>query len=174
MLDARRIKAYSLDGQRLRERLQVLTQPLGKLDSLDAPRRQIEHDAFLITDRRIDLGAVQNEERLHGGMANALVAIEESVALEQGKAQRRCLLHQRGIQVGSTKAGLGLRDGRFECAEVPDPGGVTRRSEQSPMQLDDLRQREIPHQARRRYSSSFRSEERRVGKECRSRWSPYH
>ena len=22
--------------------------------------------------------------------------------------------------------------------------------------------------------SSFRSEERRVGKECRSRWSPYH
>src|SRR2546422_7966173 len=85
MLDARRIKAYSLDGQRLRERLQVLTQPLGKLDSLDAPRRQIEHDAFLITDRRIDLGAVQNEERLHGGMANALVAIEESVALDQGK-----------------------------------------------------------------------------------------
>ena len=24
------------------------------------------------------------------------------------------------------------------------------------------------------YSQSFRSEERRVGKECRSRWSPYH
>ena len=23
-------------------------------------------------------------------------------------------------------------------------------------------------------SASFRSEERRVGKECRSRWSPYH
>ena len=23
-------------------------------------------------------------------------------------------------------------------------------------------------------SNSFRSEERRVGKECRSRWSPYH
>src|SRR5256885_5481141 len=25
-----------------------------------------------------------------------------------------------------------------------------------------------------RYSASLRSEERRVGKECRSRWSPYH
>ena len=24
------------------------------------------------------------------------------------------------------------------------------------------------------YRTSFRSEERRVGKECRSRWSPYH
>src|SRR2546421_12962584 len=26
----------------------------------------------------------------------------------------------------------------------------------------------------RRYKASIRSEERRVGKECRSRWSPYH
>ena len=26
----------------------------------------------------------------------------------------------------------------------------------------------------RRFSFSARSEERRVGKECRSRWSPYH
>ena len=25
-----------------------------------------------------------------------------------------------------------------------------------------------------KYSEGFRSEERRVGKECRSRWSPYH
>ena len=24
------------------------------------------------------------------------------------------------------------------------------------------------------FSPAFRSEERRVGKECRSRWSPYH
>ena len=28
--------------------------------------------------------------------------------------------------------------------------------------------------ARRRKEQSSRSEERRVGKECRSRWSPYH
>src|SRR5260221_13847362 len=27
---------------------------------------------------------------------------------------------------------------------------------------------------RRIYAIEFRSEERRVGKECRSRWSPYH
>ena len=26
----------------------------------------------------------------------------------------------------------------------------------------------------RRHADVFRSEERRVGKECRSRWSPYH
>ena len=26
----------------------------------------------------------------------------------------------------------------------------------------------------KKYSQNLRSEERRVGKECRSRWSPYH
>src|SRR5438874_11280251 len=31
-----------------------------------------------------------------------------------------------------------------------------------------------PRELRRRHSVENRSEERRVGKECRSRWSPYH
>ena len=29
-------------------------------------------------------------------------------------------------------------------------------------------------QQNKTYARSYRSEERRVGKECRSRWSPYH
>ena len=35
---------------------------------------------------------------------------------------------------------------------------------------------DIPYQARLIYACdyAYRSEERRVGKECRSRWSPYH
>ena len=32
----------------------------------------------------------------------------------------------------------------------------------------------LPGQAGPRSGSAERSEERRVGKECRSRWSPYH
>src|SRR6476661_10657292 len=32
----------------------------------------------------------------------------------------------------------------------------------------------VPWKARRSTSECARSEERRVGKECRSRWSPYH
>src|ERR1035438_10900653 len=34
--------------------------------------------------------------------------------------------------------------------------------------------REKVHQLIRRYIIADRSEERRIGKECRSRWSPYH
>ena len=33
---------------------------------------------------------------------------------------------------------------------------------------------EIASRTRQQYGSTARSEERRVGKECRSRWSPYH
>src|SRR5256886_13131115 len=38
--------------------------------------------------------------------------------------------------------------------------------------LDTAEQMKI--EGRERLQSSIRSEERRVGKECRSRWSPYH
>ena len=32
----------------------------------------------------------------------------------------------------------------------------------------------VPGEKAKNFKNSFRSEERRVGKECRSRWSPYH
>ena len=46
-------------------------------------------------------------------------------------------------------------------------------AESAVIHLDDYRQPGLPGEA---YTSarSLRSEERRVGKECRSRWSPYH
>ena len=39
--------------------------------------------------------------------------------------------------------------------------------------MDSLRD-EVPSFAEDHYEDQLRSEERRVGKECRSRWSPYH
>ena len=34
--------------------------------------------------------------------------------------------------------------------------------------------RDATYEVAERYRRTYRSEERRVGKECRSRWSPYH
>ena len=44
------------------------------------------------------------------------------------------------------------------------------------MQITDVRLRKVNSENRMKAVASvtFRSEERRVGKECRSRWSPYH
>ena len=47
------------------------------------------------------------------------------------------------------------------------------------MQIEglDIDINKLPSEAKKeflRYKIKLRSEERRVGKECRSRWSPYH
>ena len=42
----------------------------------------------------------------------------------------------------------------------------------SKTQLAD--RQEVQNNLQKNYDSIDRSEERRVGKECRSRWSPYH
>src|SRR3989475_11457379 len=39
---------------------------------------------------------------------------------------------------------------------------------------DVMRRANVPTAASRTFDALERSEERRVGKECRSRWSPYH
>ena len=41
-------------------------------------------------------------------------------------------------------------------------------------EMQNYRWREDFHESRRIQERCLRSEERRVGKECRSRWSPYH
>lgn len=62
-----------MDGQELREGFEVLTEPGGELPSVDAAGRQIQHDAFLFIKAGVNLCAVQHEERLRRGMADALV-----------------------------------------------------------------------------------------------------
>ena len=41
------------------------------------------HEALLILYKCIDLAAVENQERLHGGVADALVAVHERVVSNQ-------------------------------------------------------------------------------------------
>ena len=57
---------------------------------------------------------------------------------------------------------------RLEDAELVKPGETVEPSEAlSPEEQEKV-------QMRRQQRQFQRSEERRVGKECRSRWSPYH
>ena len=70
------------------------------------------------------------------------------------RAALRCGVARRGGQAGErrpcvVRSSCGMQGGRFAGGE----GGISRRG---------------------RERTSDRSEERRVGKECRSRWSPYH
>src|SRR5256885_16427067 len=51
---------------------------------------------------------------------------------------------------------------------IPDPNEPTARVPLAPQEFWELETMALLFQA------TARSEERRVGKECRSRWSPYH
>jgi len=64
-----------LDGQTLRERLDVLTEPGGEVASIDSTGSQIQHDVLLIVKSGLNVHAVQDEKRRHGGVADALVAV---------------------------------------------------------------------------------------------------
>ena len=50
------------------------------------------------------------------------------------------------------------------------------RTKDLPRILEIIRQaqRQMRQAGSRQWQDGYRSEERRVGKECRSRWSPYH
>jgi len=66
----------------------VVTQPVDELSSVDAAGRQVEHDALLIIHSGVEFGAVQDEERFHGGMAETFVAVDEGVVFDQRGTER--------------------------------------------------------------------------------------
>jgi hypothetical protein len=61
----------------------VLAKPLDHIAALDPPSRDIKDQVFLFIDKSVDLAAVEDEERFHGSVPNALVAINKGVALDK-------------------------------------------------------------------------------------------
>jgi hypothetical protein len=104
----------------------MVTKPVRQLGAIDPAGGEIEHETLLFLYGRSDLGAVKDQKGLHGGVPQALVAVQERVPLNQGDAQRRGLLDERGIQVDSAERGFGLGDGRFKRGEVADAGAARR------------------------------------------------
>ena len=62
---------------------------------------------------------------------------------------------------------ISVEDGKFYCDNLDlksTPEGLNKKFEVNLLGRKSIKKR----------SHEIRSEERRVGKECRSRWSPYH
>ena len=109
----------------------MVSEPVGEFVAIEPASGKIEHKALLGIDGGIDLGAVEYQERLHGGMPDALVAIDKGVALNQRHTQRRGLLRESGVQLITTERGLGLGDCRLQRTEVPNAGRPTGRLEEA-------------------------------------------
>ena len=76
------------------------------------------------------------------------------------KQSLRALSIQLSLLNHQVSERLGLNDVDLDCLDLVNREG--------PLSATALAQRASLHPA------TMRSEERRVGKECRSRWSPYH
>jgi hypothetical protein len=117
---------------------------------LGAPRRwQLRYDrvaAFGLNSRIVDDPASNSgfprgsRGNLHGSMPDALVAVDEWVALNQRQTQRRGLLSESDIQIATAERGLGLGNCGLQGTEVPDAGRASCRLQEAPMQFDNLPQ----------------------------------
>jgi hypothetical protein len=133
----------------------VLIQPTGQLLTVKSARRHGEHQAFLVIDWGVNLIAIQHQEDFHRRVPNPFVPVDEGVIRHEAEAQGGGLVNKRRVEVGTIERGAGLRQGRFEQPDVADATGSARGEKETPMEFDDLTQREVPHQAKRRYRSAF-------------------
>ena len=87
-------------------------------------------------------------------------------------ADRRAVVDiDRLHQDGEDEHGRAARRQRIHELERLPPQVMPR---DAPDQTEQIRDRADPGRRAHRHQPEGRSEERRVGKECRSRWSPYH
>jgi hypothetical protein len=87
--------------------------------------------------------------------ATRFVAIDEGV-IERERVRPRCsLAGRRGVKVDVIEGRAGLRDDGFECGQVAKTCGAAAAVDHGSVQGNDLAERQIPHHAKRRYSSRF-------------------
>ena len=133
----------------------MLPKSIGEVTSAHAAGGEVQHELLLFIHRSGNVGAVEEEERRHRSVGDALVTVHERMPLRKGEAQRTGLLNQSGMKVASAERCPGLRDRRFERAQIPNARSTTAGRKHEAVQFNHLAQGQITHQARRRYSSWF-------------------
>jgi hypothetical protein len=66
----------------------VFPKPIDELTSTHAAGGEVQHEALLFIYRSVNVGAVEQEERCHCSVADALVAVDERMPLGKRKAER--------------------------------------------------------------------------------------
>ena len=121
--------------------------------------------AVLIGQRQIEQKNAQIAEMKPKALfADAVSASDSSILV--GELAK--MLKQNGKDIGQKRLFAWLRDNGYLCKSGTQKNIPTQRS----MEMGLFEIKESTHLDSN--GNNIRSEERRVGKECRSRWSPYH
>ena len=125
---------------------------------------------------RIRICLLIGEERLYvvKSIPQMIDAIDTQTPVEYGKG---FVFHPEWMRFGTVQERI-LKILRALCLAQKEAGALLRGAEQRDLALPEPFAEEILRELMntpfRLKVGEKRSEERRVGKECRSRWSPYH
>ena len=87
----------------------------------------------------------------------------ESAETDKEGVVRECSInHDEDVLIDNDVTFFGLLDLLRECPEAVKA------------EKEEIKRKEEEQELKKIFGENYRSEERRVGKECRSRWSPYH
>jgi hypothetical protein len=112
--------------------------------------RKVEHQLLLVIDRRVNLAAVQNQECFGRRMADSLVPVYEGVVVHQRETEGSGVVSERGVKIDASETGSRLGESGLQRTEVTEPGGAASCFDHRAVEIDDLSEREVAHQARRR------------------------
>src|SRR5256886_13788396 len=117
------------------------------------------------------LGAKLGQAGVHLGRLQGAIDLRVEPGHDVARGSCRCEKAQPEIEIPAGETRLG--DGR-DLRQRGDAGRRTDGERNQFAVLDGSHARHARHPGEVHAPAHCRSEERRVGKECRSRWSPYH
>jgi len=109
-----------------------------------------EHHSFLLIDGGPQAQAIEAQESIHSSMPGALVAVDEGVVLDEGKAESGGLVDEGRVQILAAKSHPRLRQSGFECTFVSHPGRAARVGDDELVKEENFLHGKMSHQARRR------------------------
>src|SRR5262245_61403747 len=125
------------------------SQPRGELLAVYLTRSYLENHMLLLVDSRANFVAIHYQEDFHGGMPRSFVPVEKWMVLDEGIAERRRFVHERGVQIFAPKGHLWLRERRLQGGQMHKPFCPTRLRHNLAMYLQDFAKGEVPHYANR-------------------------
>jgi len=113
--------------------------------AIEGTRRDLKNRPLGLVYRGFESAAIQAKEREHGGMANALVAVDEGMVLDEGEAQSGGLARQGRIEVRSPERLPRLGDGGLHRTEVADTRLLPALFHDEAVEKQHLSQAEVSH-----------------------------
>jgi hypothetical protein len=110
-----------------------------------SPRCNIKDDLLSVIYGRPELQAVQQQESLHRGVANALVAIDEWVGRDQREANRGSLFFKRRLELPAPEGHAWLGHCRLQRTQIANGVRTARVLHQELVQLEHLSERQEAH-----------------------------